>query len=135
MSLMDMDAVGVEEAIEPIAVVGGEEYELRIVNVKSGTDKNGHDYYMPILEIANEIAAKEFSYFIGCMGSDMTDKEKNNVRWKISQFCQCFGLSTTGEVDPESEWPGNTGFAILGQSESDEYGEQNFIKKLVVPSE
>jgi hypothetical protein len=35
--------------------------------------------------------------------------------------------------EPEDDWPGLEGWAILGMEKTDQYGEQNFVKKFVAP--
>jgi len=61
----------------------------------------------------------------------MTHKEKNNVLWALESFKRCFSVPD-GRIDLE-DVIGNEGWAIIGLKEDPEYGEQNYIKKLIVP--
>jgi len=134
MSMIDPTEMGLEEANEPYAVKAGEEYKLVIVDVKEGTDKNDLDYLMPKIEVVGEPYAKDFSYFLHVPNAKkMSVKQLNRVRFNYRSFCECFGIDLSRPHDPKDEWPGHEGFAILGASSDDQYGEQNFIKKLVTP--
>jgi hypothetical protein len=132
--MIDPTDMGLEEAQEPYAVEGGEEHKLRIVEVREGTDKNNFAYVMPRLEIEGEPYAKDFTHFLHIPTKEMGEKQLNRVRFNYLNFCKCFGIDISRPHDPKDEWPGHTGFAILGLGENEQYGEQNFIKKLITPA-
>lgn len=133
MSLLDLTDYDLDNAEEPKAVKAGEEYKLRILSVENGTDKNGLDYYMPRFEIVEHPASKDFTYFLHVPDKDkMNEKQLTRARWAMKNFLQCFGLST-GPTNPDDDWPGQEGWAILGMREDEQYGEQNFVKKFVIP--
>jgi len=134
MAMIDPTDMGLEDSQEPYAVEGGEEHKLRIVEVKEGTDKNNLAYLMPRLEIEGEPFAKDFTHFLHIPSKDMNDKQLNRVRYNYKAFCECFGIDMSRPHDPKDEWPGHTGFAILGLAENEQYGEQNFVKKLITPA-
>jgi len=134
MSLLDYDELGLDESQEPTLAKAGEEKKLRIVSVDSGVDKNDMDYYLPRLEIADDPYSKEFTYFMYRPDkNDMSEKQLNRARWNMKSFCQCFNIDVSRPSDPEDSWPGHEGWAVLGVSKSDEFGEQNYIKKLLAP--
>jgi hypothetical protein len=111
-----------------------EEVKLRIVDVRSGRDKNGHDYIMPIFEIANETGYKEFSKFIGIPDKSWMDEKKYHSTLRtIKKISQCFGIAPGDMFDsygqPNTDyWVGITGWAILGVEETKEYGRQNYVR-------
>jgi len=125
MSFLDMNF---DDVVEPRAVAPDKEYKLRITEVREGTDKNGNGYILPIMEVLDEVGAKNITYFLGFPREDMDAKQLNAAKYKIKKFCEAFN------VDPNSEfqsWVGAEGWAILGLDETDEWGEQNFIRRFV----
>ena len=127
-----LDDVNLDDAVEPTAVPGDTEYKLRITDAKEDTDKNGNPYLLPRFEAVDHPAAKEFTKFLRLPHPDQSDKEKNNTLWALKLFSEAFDFSFNS-LDLESII-GNEGWAILGVEETDEYGEQNFIKKFVIGS-
>jgi hypothetical protein len=56
----------------------------------------------------------------------------NSARYGMQLFLDTFGLDASSLANP-SDMVGAEGWAILGLEESDQWGEQNFIKKLIAP--
>ena len=134
MTLLDFGEMDLDSGHEPVVVEGGQEYKLRIVGVTSGTDKNEMDYLMPRLEIVEEPYAKELTKFLHIPNRDeMDEKRLDRARYAMSSFCDAFGIERSGEHNPEDVWPGHEGWAILGVSDNEEFGEQNFIRKVLAP--
>lgn len=138
MTFLDIDTT---EAVEPTAVAGDKEYKIRIVGFiekeidnemqKIWLTRTGKPCMMPVFEISSEPTAKEFNYYIGLPHDEMSEKEKNNSLWALEKFKKCFNVPD-GKVDLD-DIIGNEGWAILGLKEDEQYGEQNFIKKFIVP--
>lgn len=126
---MSIINIPVEDAIEPIAVAPDEEYELSIVSVKLGTDKNGYPYLLVRFEIPDVPESKEFTKFLRLPHPDLSPKQHNKALFDLKCFFEAFGLPA-GELDIDT-LPGMSGYALLGLEESDEYGEQNYVKKFV----
>ena len=122
--------VSTENVLEPYAMPADSECELRIIDVKEDKNVNGLPYIMPRFEVNDEIAAKEFGYYIGIPHDSMTEKQANAAAYKYINFCVAFGIDPAVENEPE-DFIGLEGVAILGMEESSEYGEQNFIKRFV----
>lgn len=134
MGTIDFGEYELDGSQEPYAAKPGEEYKLMIVEVKEGTDKNDLDYIQPRLEIVGEPFAKDFTHFLHLPNKEkMSEKQLNRVKWNMKTFCDCFEIDTSRPMNPADEWPGQAGFAILGVTKSDQYGEQNFIQKCVTP--
>jgi len=127
MSFMDIDT---SDAIEPRAVPGDEEYEIRLIDMREGIDKNGNGYSMPRFDIPSVPAAKDFTKFYGHTRSDMSEKELNSAKWAVAEFKKAFGIpdNERGSLD---KYFGSTAWAVLGAKEDLEYGEQNYIKRFV----
>ena len=133
MAMIDPSAYDLDGSQEPTASKPGEEYKLIITEVRDGIDKNGYDYLMPRLEIVGEPYSKDFTHFLHLPNSEMTEKQLNKVKWNLKSFADCFSIDMSRPQDPKEDWVGCEGYAILGSNDNDEYGEQNFIKKLVTP--
>ena len=135
-----LDNVDLENVVEPTTVPADQEYKLRIVDVKTDPstpdglprDKNGNSYLLPRFEIPDEPTAKDFTRFIGLPNDDMDAKKKNTSGYQLKTFLAAFDLEPSALVDP-SDMVGAEGWAILGLEESEQWGEQNFIKKFIVP--
>ena len=125
MTFLDID---VDSAIEPRSVPADVEYELRILEVKHGVDKNGNPYIMPRFEVINEVGAKDFTKFFGLPTDSDDAKKKNSKAWAIKAFCKAFKINANSDTDT---WIGATGWAILGVEENEQYGPQNYIKRFV----
>ena len=134
MSMLDLTNIkdDIENAEEPKVLPSGEEFELRIISVNTGTDKNDRDYFMPVFEVPSEPMAKEFSDFFAIPNkSKMTEKDYKRALYKIRLFVQAFDIDLARPIDYEDDLPGQTGWAILGVRKDDTYGEQNTIRKYI----
>ncbi len=122
--------IDVTDVVDPYAMDADSECELRIIDVRQDNNKNGDPYLMPRFEVVGEVAAKEFSYYMGIPTDSMNAKQVNAAASKYRKFCLAFGIDAADEQDPE-DWIGLEGVAILGLEETPEYGEQNYIKRYV----
>jgi hypothetical protein len=135
-----LDSVDLENVVEPSTVPADAEYKLRIVDVKTDPstpdglprDKNGNSYLLPRFEILDEPTAKDFTRFIGLPHDSMDAKKKNSSGFMLKTFLQAFDLEQSALVDP-SDMIGAEGWAILGIEDTEQYGEQNYVKKFIVP--
>ena len=118
------------DAVEPKALPAGE-YKIHVVDVRMDTDKNGHPYMLPRFEIVGEPTAKDFTRFHGLPHPELTEKQLNSCIWDIGQFKKCFGIPD-GKV-PLNEMIGSEGWALLGMKDNQEYGEQNTLRKYILP--
>ncbi len=140
-SFLDLTDESINEAKEPMAVEEGE-YTLRLMDWKAAKDggiiildKNEQPYMMPILEIIEcEEAeyAKPLSHFLRIPNEDQNAKDRNNAKWNLKAFCECFGIDYTQRIDFDS-CIGLTGDALLFVAEDTGYGEQNKIRKFLTP--
>jgi len=126
----------VSDAQEPTAMEADKEYKLRIMSCVYANDKNGAPYLLPRFEVVDEPMAKDFSKFLRVPYDEQTPKDKERARWAIKEFLKAFGKDPSQPIDPtelDGQLTGEEGWAILGMKEDPEYGEQNFIRKFVLP--
>lgn len=138
MSLLDPDALGLGDAQEPKALQKGAEVHLLITNVVKGkwTDKNDsaveHEYYRVVLDPMDEPFAKSMSHMLSLPDSNQSEKGRNGAKWALKCFIEGIeDFDATRPFDPVVDWKGKTIWAILGKTESDEWGEQNTVRKIV----
>lgn len=135
-----LDAMDIDSGVAPTTVPGGAEYQLRIIDVREDDayddrmprDKNGNPYLLPRFEIMGEPTAKPFTKYLGLPNDSMDAAKQNSSRYGMQLFLDTFGLNASSLANP-SDMVGAEGWAILGLEESDQWGEQNFIKKLIAP--
>jgi hypothetical protein len=139
MSMLDASGWDLEDSYDPIALPDGTECEIRILDVGCGKDKNGLEFLMPRFEVVDQPLAKDFSHFFHLPTDDidpetgkpkMDKKTLNRVKRALYKFFLCFDIEP-GVFDPEDEWPGMQGWAILSYSNDPQYGEQNRVKQFL----
>lgn len=130
MSILNLTNVNPDDVPELAPVPAGEEYNIRVVSVTTGTDKNGNDYFLPRFEVVGEDACPEFTKFYSIPNQDKMDKKKfdSTVRAlvKLGQALDVDFFSQ--EIDLENDLVGLECYAILGVGEEDEYGKSNYIR-------
>lgn len=126
----------IDEAQEPSILPAGSEVKARIIAVRSGlSEKNNNaQWYSPVFDIPSEPMVKEFSGFLW----DLKDRNKLDPKTAgrcaadFKNFAQAFGLNYSKPFSWEDDLVGLSGWIILGVKKSDEYGDQNTVKKYVV---
>lgn len=133
-----LDDVNFNDVVEPHVVSAGEEYRIRILDIKKDEDgslprnKNGDRYLMPLFDIPDEVGAISFNDYMGLPTSEQSDKERNAVKYKIQQFLKCFGFDPSDLPDDPDDLVGADGYAILGVKNDAEYGDKNFVRRYLV---
>lgn len=133
-----LENVNFNDVVEPTTVAGGEEYQIRIIDVKTDengdlpVNKNGNKYLMPLFEIPEEVGAKNFSHYVPLPSSDMDAKSANEVKYRLQQFLKCFGFDPANPPDDPEDLVGSEGYAILGEKNDPQYGDQNTIRRFIV---
>jgi len=131
MSLIELDVQDIESTPEPTIIPAGEEVKARVVSCRQGEDKNGFPYIMPQFESMEHPTAKEFSDFLGLPNPGRTEKENFRCKRKLLDFFQAFGFDFSKPFSAEDDLPGLTGWVIVGVKASEEYGDQNTVRKYV----
>ncbi len=128
MSLMEINTDGV---LEPRILNAGEEARLRVISVRSGVDKNDENYLMITCEVVDVPEAKEIMYMLYIPSSTMDPKKLNRTKWDWTVFAQATGFDLSRPFEPEDDLIGLEFWAVLGVRKSDEYGDQNTIRKFL----
>ena len=137
MSLVDYTSMEEEilDAPEPTTLEAGTEVKARIISVRTGTsDKNDCDWFMPTFEVPDEPMVKEFNDFFWQLDSEkLTGKEYQRAMYKFKMLAKAFALDLSRPIDLEVDLMGLEGWLIVGLRKDEEYGEQNTVRKYVVP--
>jgi hypothetical protein len=124
-------------AQEPTVLEAGIEAKIHCIAVNSGEDKNGLAYAMPVYEFPDEPLAKECSDFMYLLTEDnkdeMSPKQWAKNLWKVKTCLKAMDIDYASGFDMEEDLVGQTGWAIVGVRNSEDYGEQNTIRKYVMP--
>jgi hypothetical protein len=128
--IYDLSELDLESAVEPTVVDEGE-YNLRIIDVTEGTDKNSMAYIMPRLEVVDNPYSKDFTIFLHIPDKATMDaKRLNTAKVRMTNFLKCFGVDPASRINFKDNLPGKTGWCLLGVGEDDpQFGKQNYVKK------
>lgn len=124
--------VNLGDAREPKAVKEGE-YIIRWIDTNEGIDKNGHNYIQVLFDVPQEADSKTFTHFVGLPYPDMEPKKLNSSKWNLKLLFEAFGVDHTKQIDL-TVCKGRQAWAILGVSNDEQYGDQNYVKKFVRPA-
>lgn len=135
MSLLDLTGLvdEIEDAPEPTVAESGTEQKLRIISVRGGeAGKNNCEYFAPNYEIVDAPMMKEFSDFFWVPDKDkLSEKQYQRALYAIKVFTKAFEVDISRPIDYEDDLPGHVGWVIVGTKKSDDYGEQNTVRKYV----
>lgn len=136
-SMLDLTGLvdEVENAEEPTIADAGTEQKLRIISVRTGeAGQTNCPYFSPTFEIPDMPMCKEFNDFFWVPKEEkLTEKQYKRALYAIKIFIACFEVDISVPIDYEDDLPGKVGWAILGSKNSDDYGEQNTIRKYIAP--
>lgn len=123
------------DAPEPKILTKGAEVKARIVSIRSGvSDKNDCTWYQPVFDVPDDPMVMEFNDFFWELDREkLTAKQFQRQLFNFKQFATCFGIDYSRPFSWEDDLPGKEGWVILGVRKSDEYGDQNTVKKYVLP--
>lgn len=135
MSLTDYSSLEneISGAQAPTALPAGTEAKLRIINVRSGiSEKNDCKWYNVVFDIPEEPLAADFSDFFWELDREhLNSKDYAKALYKFKSFATAFEIDFSRPFSWEDDLIGKEGWAILGMKKSDEYGDQNTVKKYV----
>ena len=129
MSIVSL-ANGISDAVEPIILAADEEFKLRIISCDSKLNKNNEPYLLPRFEATDEALAKEITKYFPLPFDNMDEKKTNSAKLGLKRFFDAFDYEVGSEFDTE-DLIGLEGWVILGVETSDQYGENNFIKRFI----
>jgi len=136
MALSDYSEMEQEitNAPDPKVLPKGSEVKARIISVKTGvSEKNGATWHQLLFDVPAEPLAIPFNDFMW----DMVDRDKIEPKQRamamtqFKNFTAAFGVDLSRPFSWEDDLPGKEGWVILGIKTSDDYGDQNTVKKYV----
>jgi hypothetical protein len=135
MSLVDYTDMEKEisGAPEPKLLPTGTEVKARIVAVNTGvSDKNDCTWYMPLFDVPSDPMVIEFNDFFWELDREKLDaKQLQRGMFKFKSFATAFGIDYSRPFSWTDDLPGKEGWLIVGVRKSDEYGDQNSVKKYI----
>lgn len=135
MSLVDYTDMEKEisGAPEPKMLPTGSEVKARIINIRTGiSDKNDCRWYMPTFDVPSDPMVIEFNDFFWDLDREkLDDKAYQRALYKFKTFADAFGIDYSRPFSWEDDLPGKEGWIIVGIRKSDEFGDQNSVKKYV----
>lgn len=129
-SPVDMDFSDVyDEIVHPT----GKEAKLRCIAADKGVDKNEADYWRLRYEDVEDPHVKQISVFIGFPKKGVHDvRQVNNKKKAFMEWKAAHNVPLNQPVALK-DCIGLEAWAILRQTESEEYGLQNDVKKWITP--
>ena len=136
MSLVDYTDLEKEiaDAPEPKILKAGIEVKARIILVRTGvSDTNDCVWYSPVFDVPQDPLVIEFNDFFWELDKEKLDQKqyKRNL-YKFKQFAAAFGIDYSRPFSWEDDLPTKEGWMIVGVKKTDDYGDQNTVKKYVV---
>ncbi len=129
-TLLDIDT---SDAQEPAAVEDGE-YKIRITGQRKDqegvivrTSQKGNSFFIITFDLPEEPLSKGLSQIFSVPTEDMEPKRINAIKWQLECFKRAFNLT---ELNFDA-MIGKEGYALLRKTFSEEYGEQNDVKKFI----
>lgn len=129
MSFLDINPT---EAQELEAVEAGE-YELTILSaeLKDSAKQPGKQMIELAFKIeGGPVNAKTLREWLHIPTADDDEGKKNSKLLRIKNFCECFDYDPSNGLETE-DLIGLSGKCILGVESSDEYGDQNRIRRFL----
>jgi hypothetical protein len=133
MAIIDLVDQNIADTPEPVVLPADSEVKLMIISCEYNCkeDKNnGNPYLMIRFEVCDEPLAKEIGKFIGLPSNNLDAKKNENNKRTLKYLGEAFGVDFTRPFDAD-ELVGLTGWVILGVEHTEQYGDQNFIKRFV----
>ncbi len=120
-------------AAEPKQLPAGSEVKARIVSIRTGiSDKNDCTWRSVVYDVPAEPMVTEFNDFMWDLDKEkLTPKQFARELYKFKQFASAFGIDFSRPFSWEDDLPGKEGWIIVGVKKSDEYGDQNTVKKYI----
>jgi hypothetical protein len=136
MALSDYSDIEQEitNAPDPKILPKGSEVRARICSVNSGvSEKNGARWHSIMFDVPEDPLVIPFNDFMW----DMVDRDKLEPKWKalamsqFKSFITAFSIDVSRPFSWEDDLPGKEGWVITGIKSSEDYGDQNSVKKYV----
>ena len=125
----------IKDAPAPKNLPAGTEVRARITAVRTGiSTTNDARWYTPVFDVPEDLMVVEFNSFFWDLADrdKLTPKQVQQGIFQFGQFAECFGIDFSRPFSWEDDLPGKEGWVILGVKKSEEYGDQNVVKKYVI---
>lgn len=125
----------ISEAPAPKVLARGTEVKARVIGIREGiSDKNDCQWRQVIFDVPDDPMVTEFNDFMWELDKEKLDaKQYQRSLYQFQQFAAAFGLDYSRPFDWEGDVVGLEGWLIVGLRTSDDFGEQNTVKKYIAP--
>ena len=107
------------------------EYELRILACEVKTSAAGNPMVSISMDCPAEVTSKGIHHTLMLPTAADDEKKKNGRLRGLKGFCDAFGIDYSNGITLDESVVGLTGWAILGIESSEEYGDQNRVRRFV----
>ena len=129
-TMLDLELDG---ATEPHVVAAEQEYRIRVVGGHVTKSDKG-TFLIIRFEVKDDPYSKEFTQVYSTDFSKMSVKQANSAKWTLTELFRALKFNYRGgTLDPQDDLAGLECTAVLGVKTSDDFGDQNFIRKLIIP--
>ena len=126
MGFIDMNFDDVKE----YKSVSEGEYQLRILSAELKAGNKGQFILVKLQIMGEDPFTKDVTHVMMAPSAGDDAKQANNRKLAIKRFMEAFAIEFTGRVEPET-WVGQSGWALLVEETSEEYGTQNRIRRVI----
>lgn len=127
MSFLDFDLGNVPE----LNALPDGEYELRILACEVKNSQAGNPMVSISFDVPAEVTSKGIHHTL-MLPTQADDEKKRNGRLRgLKGFCDAFRIDYQNGITLDESVVGLTGWAILGIESSEEYGDQNRVRRFV----
>lgn len=133
MAIIDLVDQNIADTPEPVVLPADSEVKLRIIaaDYAHKEDKNnGNPYMMIRFEVCDDPLAKEIGKFFALPCANVDAKRNEGNKRSLKYLGEAFGVDFNRPFDSD-ELVGLEGWAILGVETSEQYGDQNYVKRFV----
>lgn len=116
-----------EDTYEPVAIPEGE-YMVRVINAEVKSGQKG-PFLILRLDVPEEPKAKDMTHVLMLPTENDDAKQANRRKLAIKRLLEATGIGLGG-FSPE-QLVGSTFYAYLVEEESEEYGTQNRIRRIL----
>ena len=130
MSFLDVDL----ENTPDIEVMPEGEAEVRCIKAELTESNAGNDMVVLTMEPLNPPAGAvidDIKDYLVLPHGEMTEKQQIRRKKELKAACEAFGVDFSGGGFDTEHFEGSTGWVVLSQEESPDYGAQNRVDRYV----
>lgn len=133
MAIIDLVDQNIADTPDPVVMAADSEVKLRIISAEynqKAEKNNGNPYLMVRFEVCDQPLAKEISKFFALPCHELDAKKNEAAKRTLKYLGEAFGVDFNRPFEDE-DLVGLEGWVILGVESTEQYGDQNFIKRFV----